>query len=419
MWRFLLKVAFATVALCLVVQVYRHYRARALTKATHQAAVSGYAPAPGKRSTTAPPTTFTPNLEQMSESLTDILWIEQRTVRGARQVPIAIDSSVERVLFAAMGTTTKAHVVLAGPTGQTISSGTVPSIQAVEMPTGAWLTFEAPTAGTWTLRVEADDSLYLTVRATTQLGIDNVQFVRPEPTDVKRLVEYQGALLAGGSELVAVELSGTPRSFEFFFVGQDSTVVMPLGPPMKVENTEPVPGRRTGRRYLFRAAIPNTPFRLFVRGRTDEGHAFQRMSQTLYEPEAVRGLEVVTFRSAPTLTAQDCQRFQVLAPLLTPRQNQPARLSLLCLQEEKAGSTARYLRANLFYRSSQDRIHDVAVNFINLPIHSYSAEECDELLGLMKRIPDQAAGKFAESRWSIRCEEGRVYWDTTIHPKVR
>lgn len=394
--RYVVKAALVSAVICSLVLAYRYQAARRVQAAAAQAQREGYAPAPGQPDKTIPPVVI-PELARLTDALPDLLWMEEGMIRGHRDIPILVDPSVERVLFVAVGATKKAKVTLTPPPrgGKTVS----PRIESAEMPKGTWISVDRPDAGTWTFRVDAQDTVSIAVRAKTAFGLEPIRVMHPKADGT--VEDYAGVLDAGEAELLAVYFTGETPPSEFILMGPESLRLLDLGPPIEQKK---ITDRKTPAWHLlFRLPVPEIPFRLLVRGVDAGGHPFQRVSLNVLESEPVRGYEQLNFL-ATGLSAKDCKRIQELTPILLPHSKPAARASLLCIRNEG-------LRLRLSYPPSSDRLHSQHFKLYSAPFRPYSEGECRDLLGFFARLPQTSRGEFAEAHWSATCKDGRFALD--------
>jgi hypothetical protein len=197
----------------------------------------------------------------------DYLWIEEGMVRGMKSVSIPVDPWVTRVLFSATGMTRKCQLTVISPAA---AKGAVPpsapALHSFELPMGVLLVIDHPAAGLWTLQARAKDDVTIVARAVSSIGLDSFQL-----SNLNALFKA-GQGLHARARLRAPELSQAV----FRWIAKDGTRLPP--PPVSSSTG-------SGAEYDLSFSAPASPFRLLVLATNRDGIFFQRVSETLFEPE--------------------------------------------------------------------------------------------------------------------------------------
>ena len=219
----------------------------------------------------------------------ETLLLASGSLAGAsRDFPIAIDSTVRRAVFSVAIDTLTAVTVIR-PDGHVVAAGE-PGVSTLDLSSGRVVTVDSPGQGTWTLQVRGSGEYSVAAQGNTNLFVESFEFAQYGNPKHPGFFSIGGQPLGGQSVTAVARLGGATLSAAFDAVAMDATVLSPL--PLATGHPDAEEGDYTG---TFE--IPNTAFRVLVRGKDAGGVAFQRMVPKLIRPQVAR--VVIDLASVP------------------------------------------------------------------------------------------------------------------------
>jgi hypothetical protein len=221
----------------------------------------------------------------------------------AREFTVAVDSTVRRAVFSASADELSSATLIR-PDGSTVAAGD-PGVTNVDLtstefipvfpfvrrvPTGRVLTIESPPPGEWKLRVQGTGEYSVAAQGNTDLFVETFQFVQHGNPKHPGFFAMRGQPLAGQEATALARLGGPANGSTFAAIDMDGGALRPL--PLEIGHPDADEADYTGTFDL-----PNSPFRVLVRGRDGGGFAFQRIVPKLIRPQVAR--VVVDLLSVP------------------------------------------------------------------------------------------------------------------------
>lgn len=205
-----------------------------------------------------------------------------------REFTIAVDTTVRRVVFSATADVLTSATLLR-PDGTAVAAGD-PDVTSVDLTTARVVTIELPEPGAWTLRVQGTGEYSVGAQGNTDLFVETFQFVQHGNPKHPGFYPVNGQPLAGQEATVLARVGGPANGPAFEAISMDGASLQPL--PLDTGHPDAAEGDYTG---MF--DLPETPFRVLVRGMDPGGFPFQRIVSKLIRPQVAR--VVVDLLSVP------------------------------------------------------------------------------------------------------------------------
>jgi von Willebrand factor A domain-containing protein 7 len=220
-----------------------------------------------------------------------------------REFTIAVDTTVRRAVFSATADELTSATLLR-PDGTAVAVGD-PDVTSIDLTTteftsvppffrivstGRIVTIELPAPGDWTLRVQGIGEYSVGAQGNTDLFVETFQFVQHGNPKHPGFYSVNGQPLAGQEATALARVGGPANDPAFEAIGMDGASLQPL--PLDIGHPDAAEGDYTGTFDL-----PDTPFRVLVRGTDVAGFPFQRIVAKLIRPQVAR--VVVDLLSVP------------------------------------------------------------------------------------------------------------------------
>src|SRR2546422_1473552 len=206
----------------------------------------------------------------------------------SRDFPIAVDTTVRRAVFSvAIDTLTAVSVIR--PDGHAVAAGEL-GVSTLDLSSGRVVTVDSPGPGTWTLRVQGIGEYSAAAQGNTDLFVESFEFAQYGNPKHPGFFAISGQPLGGQSVTAVARVGGPVLSASFEAVAIDATPLSPLALATGHPDAEDDD-------YTGTFDIPNTAFRVLVRGKNAAGFDFQRIVPKLIRPQVAR--VVVDLASVP------------------------------------------------------------------------------------------------------------------------
>jgi hypothetical protein len=205
-----------------------------------------------------------------------------------REFTIAVDTTVRRAVFSATADVLTSATLLR-PDGTAVAAGD-PGVTSVDLTTTRVVTIELPAPGAWTLRVQGTGEYSVGAQGNTDLFVETFQFVQHGNPKHPGFYPVNGQPLAGQKATTLARVGGPANGPAFEAISMDGALLQPL--PLETGHPDAAEGDYTG---MF--DLPETPFRVLVRGIDPAGFPFQRIVPKLIRPQVAR--VVVDLLSVP------------------------------------------------------------------------------------------------------------------------
>src|SRR2546427_6325080 len=208
------------------------------------------------------------------------LLLASGTLAGTtREFPVAVDSTVRRAVFS-VAIDTLEQGSLIRPDGRAVAAGDV-GISNLDLSSGRVVTVEAPTPGTWTVRVRGTGEYSVAAQGNTGLFVETFRFVDYGNPKHPGFFSVEGQPLGGQAVTALGRVGGPAASATFEAISIDATPLVPLG--LATGHVDAEDDDYTG---TFN--VPNRGFRVLVRGTDLSGFPFQRIVPKLIRPQVAR-----------------------------------------------------------------------------------------------------------------------------------
>ena len=175
------------------------------------------------------------------------------------------------------------------PDGHAVAAGEL-GVSTLDLSSGRVVTVDSPGRGTWTLRVQGIGEYSAAAQGNTDLFIESFEFAQYGNPKHPGFFAISGQPLGGQSVTAVARVGGPVLSASFEAVAIDATPLSPLALATGHPDAEDDD-------YTGTFDIPNTAFRVLVRGKDAAGFDFQRIVPKLIRPQVAR--VVVDLASVP------------------------------------------------------------------------------------------------------------------------
>jgi len=216
-----------------------------------------------------------------------LLSVRDVVASGSKDYAVPVDSTLADVTFSADTDAMTVRrpdnqLVQAGDADATVvqlASGTTVAVGAVTSGT-TLVKITGPAAGTWTVTISVSPAYRLDVRGSSTLALSGFRFVQAGGRDGHEGVVPIAGLPGGGTAAIADTLLTAGFSTAQFDLRR------PDGSHLQDLSLTPVADAPPGE-FAGTVTVPGEPFLAYVAGQDSGGHAFQRVSPDLVQPESV------------------------------------------------------------------------------------------------------------------------------------
>jgi hypothetical protein len=193
---------------------------------------------------------------------------------GVHSTAVAVDRSVERVLFS-ISLQCLQEIDVVRPSGAVVAASD-PDVTWTAFQAGRQIGVESPEAGTWTVRLAGKGLMFLVVHARSTLALESTRLVREGGRPGHEGVFDDPAPLEPGTRrLMEVRVSKGLVGPEFEMRTSNDTVLGALPPASHVVDDDE-------QLFLIEFVVPSRPFRVVVTGRDRTGKTVQRAQGSLF-----------------------------------------------------------------------------------------------------------------------------------------
>jgi len=193
---------------------------------------------------------------------------------GVHSADVAVDRSVERVLFS-LSLQCLQEVDVVRPSGAVVAASD-PDVTWTAFHAGRQIGVQSPEAGTWTVRLAGKGLMFLVVHARASLVLEGTRLVREGGRPGHEgLFEDPAPLESGTPRLMEIRVSKGLIGPAFEMRTSEDRVLGALNPSSHVvDDDEQV--------FLVDFVVPSRPFRVVVTGHDRTGKTVQRAQGSLY-----------------------------------------------------------------------------------------------------------------------------------------
>jgi len=193
---------------------------------------------------------------------------------GVHSTEVAVDRSVERVLFS-ISLQCLQEVDVVRPSGAVVTASD-PDVTWTAFQAGRQVGVTSPDAGTWTVRLAGKGLMFLVVHARAALALEGARLVREGGRPGHEGVfDDPRPLEPGTQRLMEVRVSKGVVGPVFEMRTSDDTRLGTLNPSTHVVDDEE-------QTFLIEFVVPSKPFRVVATGRDRTGSAVQRAQGSLF-----------------------------------------------------------------------------------------------------------------------------------------
>ena len=193
---------------------------------------------------------------------------------GLRTVEVAVDPSIDRVLFS-VSLQCLQQIEIVRPSGAPVAASDA-GVSWTAFQAGRQVGVTAPEPGTWTVNLAGKGLLFLVVHARASLTFDDVRLVRPGGRPGHEgLFRDERPLLPRTRRLMEITLSRGILEPAVEFRSSTDTRLSRLALVAQ-------PGDGDEQTYLSEFDVPTVPFRVVVTGRDHSGKSVQRAQGSLF-----------------------------------------------------------------------------------------------------------------------------------------
>ena len=236
--------------------------------------------------------------ESTRSNVSTVLWASGSLQTQTREFEIPVDSLTQRITFAFSFDAEGDNVTIVAPSRGTITQNS-PDTEITELRCGRIVTVTSPDAGNWHVELTGKGRFWLEAQAQSDIHFVNVEFVktgaRPGHEGWFRI---DGQPIAGKPATIRASFSSAgARSVEFYFADERGETIRPL--QLQAVHS-------TGE-FHANVDLPETPFRVAVKGLDSNGRHYQRFFSSLFHTENVEVSWNRTFDELPAGTARQAE----------------------------------------------------------------------------------------------------------------
>jgi hypothetical protein len=201
-------------------------------------------------------------------------------VPGVHTTEVAVDGSVERVLFS-VSLQCLQEIDVVRPSGAVVTASD-PDVTWTAFQAGRQVAVQSPEAGTWTIRLAGEGLRFLVVHARASLALEGARIVRKGGRPGHEgLFDDPAPLEPGTRRLMEIRVSKGLLRPSFEMRASDDAALGALAPASHVVDDHE-------QMFLFEFEVPRKPFRVVVTGRDRTGKTVQRVQESLFILGATR-----------------------------------------------------------------------------------------------------------------------------------
>jgi hypothetical protein len=219
--------------------------------------------------------------ESTSDNVATVFWATGALDGKTQTMEIPVDSVTKRITFTFSGDTKGNKITLTGPSGATITEGSV-SAEVTDLGCGRIVTVSSPEVGNWRVEVAGTGRFWMEAQAQSDIHFVSLEFVkeggRPGHGGLFRI---PGQPVAGTpASLQASLAAAAAETTEFFLVTDRGETFQKL--LMRTVSSD-----HERLEFVGSLELPKVPFRVAVRGRDSNGQQYQRFFPRLFHAESV------------------------------------------------------------------------------------------------------------------------------------
>ena len=231
--------------------------------------------------------------ESTRSNVSTVFWGSGALGGKTETIDIPVDSVTQRITFVFSTDTKGSKLIVKQPSGGAIENSTA-STEITDLNCGRILTVSTPEAGNWRAEISGTGRYWLEAKAQSDIHIIKAEFVkvggRPGHQGLFRI---PGQPVMGKLATLQVSLSAKEtRTTEFELVNERGESFQGL--KLHATNTD-----REFLDFTGEVELPAVPFRIAVKGRDTQGHAYQRLLPSLFHAESAEITPTLDFDELP------------------------------------------------------------------------------------------------------------------------
>jgi hypothetical protein len=216
--------------------------------------------------------------ETTRSNISTVLWATGSLERQEQVFEVPVDSVTQRITFTFSFDTEGNNATIVAPSRGAIKETSSDS-DITELRCGRIVTVASPDAGNWHIELTGKGRFWMEAQAQSDVHLVAVEFVRTGGRPGHEgWFRIDGQPLGGKAATIRASLSASgARTVEFYLAGVH-------GDPIRTLRMQP---SGSTEEFLGSAELPDSPFRIAVRGLDANGRQYQRFFPSLFHAESV------------------------------------------------------------------------------------------------------------------------------------
>ena len=216
--------------------------------------------------------------ESTRNNVSTVLWATGSLDPQSQIFEIPVDSLTQRITFAFSFDTEGDNVIIVAPSRGTIAENSADT-EITQLRCGRFVTITSPDAGNWHVELTGKGRFWLEAQAQSDIHFVNVEFVKAAGRPGHEgWFPIEGQPLSGSPGTLRASFpSSGARTVEFYLVNESGQTIRPV-------QLQPL---SSSGEFLGTVVLPDTPFRVAVKGLDASGRQYQRFFAQLFHAETV------------------------------------------------------------------------------------------------------------------------------------